>query len=88
VIGARIGGIPEVVPESCEELLFTPGDADDLARALKSFCVDPERYAVAPGSGTGGWDGHVAGVERAYRDAVNLAEAASSTSEAVAGSKP
>jgi glycosyltransferase involved in cell wall biosynthesis len=88
VIGARIGGIPEVVPESCEELLFTPGDADDLARALKSFCVDPERYAVAPGSGTGGWDAHVAGVERAYRDAVNLAEAASSTSEAVAGSKP
>jgi glycosyltransferase involved in cell wall biosynthesis len=73
VIGARIGGIPEVVPESCADLLFAPGDAVDLARALNEFAKEPERFAVAPGHGGGGWDAHVTAVEGAYRDAVNLA---------------
>jgi glycosyltransferase involved in cell wall biosynthesis len=80
VIGARIGGIPEVVPESCVDLLFTPGDSSDLARALNDFCKEPERFAVAPGSGGGGWDAHVSAVEDAYRDAVNLAAGDASTS--------
>jgi glycosyltransferase involved in cell wall biosynthesis len=71
VIGARIGGIPEVVPPSDRDLLFEPGDAADLLRALESFCAEPSRYVVAP-SPTDGWDAHVSGVEDAYRAAVAL----------------
>jgi glycogen(starch) synthase len=68
VIGARIGGIPEVVPASCRPLLFTPGDAADLLRAVEAFSTAPARFAVAPGT-TDGWDAHVTGVEDAYRTA-------------------
>jgi glycosyltransferase involved in cell wall biosynthesis len=88
VIGARIGGIPEVVPESCRELLFVPGDTVDLARALNEFCKQPERFAVAPDGGSGGWDSHVATVEAAYRDAVNLAGGSSSSSAGAAAGSP
>jgi glycogen synthase len=69
VVGARIGGIPEVVPASCRDLLFEPGDVADLHRALVTFCADPGRYAVAP-STTDGWDAHVSAVEDAYRAAM------------------
>ena len=34
VIASRIGGIPELLPE---ELLFTPGKADDLAEKIKHY---------------------------------------------------
>jgi glycosyltransferase involved in cell wall biosynthesis len=85
VIGARIGGIPEVVPPSCTDLLFTPGDATDLARALSMFCAEPVRFAVSPGLG-GGWDTHVEGVESAYRDALNLAGVSSSASMSASAS--
>ena len=87
VIGARIGGIPEVVPPSCVELLFTPGDRADLTRALEMFCADPVRFAVTPGGG-GGWDAHVSGVEAAYSDAVNLAGDASPASMAALDPRP
>jgi glycosyltransferase involved in cell wall biosynthesis len=87
VIGARIGGIPEVVPPSCVELLFTPGDGVDLSRALEMFCSDPVRFAVTPGGG-GGWDAHVSGVEAAYSDAVNLAGDASPASMAALDPRP
>jgi glycosyltransferase involved in cell wall biosynthesis len=87
VIGARIGGIPEVVPPSCIDLLFTPGDVDDLTRALSAFLAAPERYAVAPGSG-GGWNAHVGAVEAAYRDAVKRAGSASAAAVSSAGGKP
>jgi glycosyltransferase involved in cell wall biosynthesis len=69
VIGARIGGIPEVVPASCRDLLFEPGDPADLVRALDAFRSDPSRYAVAP-SAVDGWDAHVGAVEDAYRTAL------------------
>jgi glycosyltransferase involved in cell wall biosynthesis len=87
VIGARIGGIPEVVPPSCTELLFTPGDVADLTRALSAFVATPERYAVAPGAG-GGWDAHVGAVEAAYRDAVKRAGSSSAAAGSSAGGKP
>src|SRR4051794_27400240 len=89
VIGARIGGIPEVVPPSCTELLFTPGDAADLRRSLEAFVAAPDRFAVAPGTG-GGWDAHVDALEAAYRDAVNLAGvgAGSASTGSAAGGKP
>ena len=72
VVGARIGGIPEVVPASCRALLFEAGDPVDLCRALAAFCASPERYAVAPGPADG-WDAHVTAVEDAYRDAMRAA---------------
>jgi len=78
VIGARIGGIPEVVPRSCADLLFAPGDVADLARSLAAFGSDPGRYALEPGSG-GGWDAHLGAVEDAYREAVNRAGTSASS---------
>jgi glycosyltransferase involved in cell wall biosynthesis len=69
VIGSRIGGIPEVVPVSCRDLLFEPGDPSDLVRALDAFRSEPSRYVVAP-SGVDGWDAHVGAVEDAYRAAL------------------
>jgi GT2 family glycosyltransferase/glycosyltransferase involved in cell wall biosynthesis len=35
VVASRIGGIPELVDEGRNGLLFCPGDSDDLARALQ-----------------------------------------------------
>ncbi len=87
VIGARIGGIPEVVPPSCTELLFTPGDIADLTRALTAFATSPARFGVTPGVG-GGWDAHVGAVEAAYRDALNRAGASVVTPTSSAGGKP
>ena len=36
VVGARIGGIPELVREGVDGFLFEPGDIADLAQALVS----------------------------------------------------
>ena len=79
VIGARIGGIPEVVPPSCAELLFTPGDAADLARSMAAFLAAPDRFTAEAGAG-GGWDAHVGAVEQAYRDAVKRTGVSSASS--------
>jgi glycosyltransferase involved in cell wall biosynthesis len=68
VIGSSTGGIPELVPEPCRELLFPPGDAAALGRSLDRFRQDPERYRdFRPPAW--GWDDHVAAVRRAYEDA-------------------
>jgi len=42
VIGARIGGIPELVEDGKSGLLFTAGDAGDLARKLEQALADPQ----------------------------------------------
>lgn len=42
VIGARIGGIPDLLPENTG-LLFTPGNVDDLAEKISSIAFDDER---------------------------------------------
>ena len=39
VIGARIGGIPELVQSGVDGFLFNPGDSADLARAIESLCA-------------------------------------------------
>jgi len=43
VIGARAGAIPSVIDEGHDGLLFTYGDADDLARAILDLLADPAR---------------------------------------------
>jgi glycosyltransferase involved in cell wall biosynthesis len=68
VIGARIGGIPELVPEGSSELLFEPGSADGLAARLSEFAKCPARYQPTEPHGST-WQRHLELVERAYRDA-------------------
>ncbi len=41
VIGADIGGIPELIEEEKTGLVFTPGDADDLEKKLRYFLETP-----------------------------------------------
>ena len=40
VIGSRIGGIPEMIEPGRTGLLFTPGDADELAECLRMLWQD------------------------------------------------
>jgi glycosyltransferase involved in cell wall biosynthesis len=76
VVGARIGGIPEVIDAERDGLLFTPGAADELAACLRRLWARPDaaramglagrakveaRYA--PGS-------HHARIEALYRELV------------------
>ena len=42
VVASRIGGIPEFVRHDHNGLLFTPGDAGDLARQLRRLVDDPD----------------------------------------------
>ena len=42
VVASRIGGIPEYIAEGRSGLLFTPGDAGDLANKLRVLCNDAE----------------------------------------------
>ena len=42
VVAARIGGIPELVSDGTNGLLFRAGDADDLARSLARLVNEPE----------------------------------------------
>lgn len=69
VIGAVAGGIPELVPASCRELLFTPRDVEGLVESLQRFADDPERYAVETLDQQPSWDEHVTQVLAAYDDA-------------------
>jgi GT2 family glycosyltransferase/glycosyltransferase involved in cell wall biosynthesis len=41
VVASRIGGIPETVTDGVNGLLFTPGDKDDLHRALSRLVAEP-----------------------------------------------
>jgi glycosyltransferase involved in cell wall biosynthesis len=40
VIGSRVGGIPEVIEDNTNGLLFSPGDAGELARAIDILSSD------------------------------------------------
>ncbi|HID49150.1 MAG TPA: glycosyltransferase family 1 protein, partial [Chromatiales bacterium] len=42
VIGSRAGGVPEIIDAGKTGLLFTTGDAGDLARGLRQLLGDPE----------------------------------------------
>ncbi len=48
-IGARIGGIPESIDDDENGLLFTPGDADDLAAKIRRL-MDSPAEALAMGA--------------------------------------
>jgi glycosyltransferase involved in cell wall biosynthesis len=73
VIGARIGGIPELVASASQPLLFRSGDAAELGARLVEFASAPDRYRgdrdEAPG-----WPEHVRALEDAYEHARSTAE--------------
>ena len=46
VIGAEIGGIPELIDHGCDGLLFKPGDIAGLTEAISSLAGDTERAAA------------------------------------------
>jgi glycosyltransferase involved in cell wall biosynthesis len=72
VIGADIGGIPELVAPEHRPLLFPSGDAGELARRLRSFLAEPAAFASAPPPADRGWPEHLAAVDAAYADARRL----------------
>lgn len=69
VIGAAIGGIPELIAPECRPLLFPPGDAGALARRFEAFAAAPGRYLPAPAAAPIDWTSHLALVLAAYADA-------------------
>ena len=46
VIGSRIGGIPEQIRDGIEGLLFEPGNAQELAKAMDALVDDPDKARV------------------------------------------
>lgn len=68
VIGADIGGVPEVVTAADRDLLFRSGDVASLRSSLERFLASPRPRRPAP-SGAHGWDAHVTAVVAAYADA-------------------
>ena len=69
VIAARIGGLPELVPDSCRPLLFEPLDAADLVAKVRMFTADPDRFAPGPDPALAGWTEHIEKIVGAYADA-------------------
>ena len=69
VIGARAGGIPELIAPVCEPLLFPPGDAAALADRLRAYAGDPAAYRPVPEAAPIGWSRHLELVLAAYADA-------------------
>ena len=76
VIGARIGGIPELIAPSCEPLLFRAGDVAALADRLLRFATAPETFAPDDGTGLLGWEEHLDLVTGAYDAASRMARSA------------
>jgi glycogen(starch) synthase len=70
VIGADIGGIPELVGPGDRTLLFPSGDAGALARCLERFARAPSSFVDGSGTGLVSWADHLDGVLDAYHDAM------------------
>jgi hypothetical protein len=73
VIGAAIGGIPELIAPECAPLLFTPADVGGLAARMEAYAAAPGAYRPEPAAAPIGWPGHLAGVLAAYADAARAA---------------
>ncbi|HVT66055.1 MAG TPA: glycosyltransferase family 4 protein [Mycobacteriales bacterium] len=76
VIGARIGGIPDIVAARCAPLLVQPGSASDLRAALERFIAAPEIYsppADGPPERIGRtWRDHADDVSGFYEEAIQI----------------
>lgn len=58
VVAPRHGAFPEMLERTGGGLLFAPGDAQDLARALRELIDDPERAAALGKRGAAGVRAH------------------------------
>jgi len=74
VIGARIGGLPEIVDPACRPLLFRSGDAANLTAALRAFVAYPGAYVPSRSFGLT-WEIHVGAILDAYKRAINAVAA-------------
>jgi glycosyltransferase involved in cell wall biosynthesis len=69
VIGAAIGGIPELVREGETGVLYPSGNAEALAARLKEFDVKSDNDIIAMGKEARNWvEAEFAGV--LYRDRI------------------
>ncbi len=69
VIGAAIGGIPELIAPECRPLLFPPGEVAALAACLEAYAGAPERFRPVPVAAPIDWAGHLDAVLEAYAEA-------------------
>lgn len=69
VIGAAIGGIPELIAPECRPLLFPPADAAALADRMVAFARSPEQFRPAPAAAPIDWPGHLEALLGAYERA-------------------
>lgn len=69
VVGAQIGGIPELVADASRALSFPAGEVDALTARLQAFVDDPARYAAPPEAAPSDWPQHLDAVLTAYEDA-------------------
>jgi glycosyltransferase involved in cell wall biosynthesis len=73
ILGAAIGGIPELIDDGTDGLLFRPGDPDDLRDKIRRLHGDDERL-IAMGRRARrkaeerfGWESHYRKLTAAYR---------------------
>lgn len=69
VIGAEVGGIPELISPKAAALLFGSRDAAALADRMRMFAAAPSAYTSPPELAPIDWPGHLQGLLTAYRDA-------------------
>jgi len=74
VIGAAIGGIPELVAPECAPLLFTARDRSALTGRLQTFAGDPTAFVPAPATAPIDWDDHLDVILAAYDEARTATE--------------
>jgi len=79
VIGAAIGGIPELIAAECRPLLFPPADAGALASRMATFAAAPAAYRPRPEAAPIDWPGHLDAVLGAYAEARGSAAPAHET---------
>jgi glycogen synthase len=69
VVGARAGGIPELVSAACRPLLFDSGDEASLGARLALVARAPDDFVIDDRAGLLDWDAHVERVLDAYSEA-------------------
>lgn len=72
VIGARIGGIPELVAPASQPLLYRSGDAAELSARLRQFASAPDGYRDDGATGPD-WPEHLQAIGSAYARAARSA---------------
>lgn len=59
VIASSVGAIPEIVIDRASGLLVSPGDVDELERAIRDLCADDQLRDSLARAGRGTWESHL-----------------------------